>query len=171
LSANAPTLSIPVGVIVERTKGMNQWTDFVWRPAGVLPGAPATPAWTKLGGDELRAQFFAGISTVELYRTEAANYRDNLATGDPQLWIVLRPSGGEPPYDLHLVTADPAEGEAMTEAGNDVVHPVGMPVSVRAAVEAFVNEHPSERTYIKRKRERADPEALARKAPSRGVRE
>ena len=171
MNESVPSLSIAVSVIVERTKGMNQWTDFVWRPIDVLPGVPATAAWTKLSGDESRAQFFAGAAAVELYRTEAVNYRENLASGDPKLWVVLRPSGGDPPYDLLLVTADPAEGEAMTEAGNDVVQPVGMPGSLRAAVEAFVAGHPSERTHIKRKRERADPEALARRLPTRGGRE
>ena len=66
------------------------------------------------------------------YRTETANYRDNLASGAPILWVALRPTGVEPPYEVFAVTADPAEGEAWTEAGNDLVEVVPMPEPVRA---------------------------------------
>ena len=72
-------------------------------------------------------QFYAGAAEIALYRTETGNYRDNLASGAPQLWVVLRPTGVEPPYELFAVTADPAEGEAFTEAGNDLVETVPMP--------------------------------------------
>ena len=82
----------------------------------------------------------------------------------PGLWVVLRPTGGEPPYTVFTVTADPAEGEAFTEAGSDLVEQVAMPAPIGALVEAFVAEHHVERPFIKRARERADPEALARRA-------
>ena len=49
------------------------------------------------------------------------------------LWVVLRPTGVEPPYELLAVTADPAEGEAFTEAGNDLVEMVAMPEPIREA--------------------------------------
>ena len=79
----------------------------------------------------------------------------------------MRPTGVEPPYDIVAVTADPAEGEALTESGNDLVDVVPMPEPVRAVVEAFVAEHHVERPFYKRKRDRADPEALARRGPQR----
>ena len=71
--------------------------------------------------------FYAGAATIELHRTETANYISNLESGAPLLWVVLRPTGAEPPYDVMTVTADPAEGEAFTEAGNDLVETVPMP--------------------------------------------
>jgi hypothetical protein len=40
-----------------------------------------------------------------------------------------------------------------------------MPPAVREIVEAFVAEHHVERPFVKRKRDRADPQALARRAP------
>jgi hypothetical protein len=40
-----------------------------------------------------------------------------------------------------------------------------MPEPVRATIEAFVVEHHVERAFHKRKRDRADPEALARRGP------
>ena len=93
-----------------------------------------------------------------------AHYRDNLATGAPALWVALRPTDAEPPYDLVAVTADPAEGEAFTaerrpsgRGGADAG------AGARRCVEAFVAEHHVERPFFKRKRDRADPEALARR--------
>ena len=41
-----------------------------------------------------------------------------------------------------------------------------MPEAVEDVVAAFVAEHHVEQTFLKRKRDRADPEALARRAPS-----
>ena len=118
-----------------------------------------------------RATFYAGAAEIELYRTETANYRDNLGSGAPMLWVALRPTGVEPPYELFAVTADPAEGEAWTGVGTDLVDVVPMPEAVRAVVDAFVAEHHVERPVLKRKRDRADPEALARRGPLQKERE
>ncbi len=158
-----PLQTIAVGVVVERSRSDSPWVDFLWRPLSVLTGAPATAPWTKLSDDGERATFFAGAATIELHRTEAANYRDNLLNGEPLLWVVLRPSEAEMPYSLLTVTADPAEGEAMTEAGNDLVETVPMPKAVQNAVADFVGEHHVERAFSKRKRDRADPESLGRR--------
>jgi len=163
MSAAPPLATIPVGVIVERTKGITQWTEFVWRPIAALAGQPETPPWTKLSEAADRATFYAGPAEIALYRTETSNYRDNLASGAPSLWVVLRESGVEPSYALYLVTADPAEGEAMTEAGNDIVEPVPMPDTIQEQVAAFVAEHHVEHEFVKRKRDRGNPEALGRR--------
>jgi len=162
----ASPLAIPVGVIVERVKAASQWIDYIWRPTKVLAGQPDTPPWTKLSDADDRATFYAGPARIELHRAETANYRDNLATGSPLLWVVLRETGADPPYDLYLVTADPSEGEGMTEAGNDIVEPVPMPDPVRDQVAAFVAEHHVEEVFVKRKRDRANPEALGRRPPA-----
>jgi hypothetical protein len=61
------------------------------------------------------------------------------------------------------VTADPAEGEGMTAAGNDLVEAVPMPAPVREQVEAFIAEHHVEQEFFKRKRDRANPESLGRR--------
>jgi hypothetical protein len=168
LSSIAPLARYAVGVVVERSKGASQWVDFHWRPVNVLVGAPETPPWTKLTDDGERATFYAGSADVELYRTETAHYRDNLQMDPPQLWVVLRPVERDPPYELAIVTADPAEGEGMTEAGANIVESVPMPESLQEAVAAFVAEHHVERAFVKRKRDRARPEALARRDPSTG---
>lgn len=156
---------IAVGVIVERRKSASPWIDFVWKPVTVLVGLPETAPWTKLSAAGNEATFYAGPAEIALYRTETTYYRDNLASGSPMLWVALRPTGVEPPYEVFAVTADPAEGEALTEPGSDLVDVVPMPEAVRAVIEAFVAEQHVERQFVKRRRDRADPEALAYRAP------
>ena len=164
---SAPQQRIPVGVVVERRKAVSQWIDFTWRPVSVLAGQPDTAAWTVLSEKGDGALFYAGAVDIELHRTETGNYRDNLASAKPSLWVVLRPTNVEPPYEVFAVTADPAEGEAFTEAGNDLVEAVAMPDPIRDALDAFIAEHHVERQFFKRQRDRADPEALARRGPLR----
>jgi hypothetical protein len=157
-------IRIPVGVVVERRKAISPWIDFVWRPLAVLDGVPAAAPWAILGIENDATTYYAGEAEVELHQAETGNYRDNLAMETPAFWVVLRPTGGEPPYTILCVTADPYEGEAFTEAGNDLVEQVPMPEPIRDAVAAFVAEHHVERQFIKRKRDRADPQALAQRS-------
>lgn len=169
MSVAPPLATIPVGVVVERSKAASSWVDYLWRPLGVLSGIPDTPPWTKLTDDGERATFYVGAANIELHRTETGNYRDNLTSGEPLLWVALRQTYGEPPYDLFMVTADPAEAEALTEAGGDLVETVPMPEAFQEVIWRFIAEHHVERDFSKRKRDRARPEALARR--SRGERE
>ena len=152
------------------------WSSADWRrargsihlEAGDGARRPARRrAWTMLSQDGDSATFYAGPAEIALYRTETANYRDNLGSAVPMLWVALRPTGVEPPYEIFAVTADPAEGEAWTEAGSDLVDVVPMPEPVHATIDAFVAEHHVEQPFHKRERDRADPEALARRVPTR----
>ena len=43
------------------------------------------------------------------------------------------PTGTEPPYQVLAVTANPAEGEGLTEPGTDLVETVPMPDLIREA--------------------------------------
>lgn len=153
-----------VGVVVERHKATSPWIDFIWRPAAVMLGEPAAEPWTMLSESETVATFYAGGTDVELHPGETAQYRDNLSTGEPKLWVVLRPTDVQPPFEIVRVTADPSEGEGYTAAGGDIVEPVAMPEPVWDAVDAFIAQHHVERPFYKRQRKRADPEALGRRA-------
>jgi len=164
-SSVAPQLTIEVGVLVERSKGASRWADVIWRPTGILTGVPDTPAWSKLSDDGERATFYAGVAEIALYRSEAGNYRENLLVEAPLLWVVLHPAVGDPPFGPPTVTADPAEGEAWAGTPEVTVDSVPMPDTIREQVAAFVAEHHVEQAFSKRKRDRADPEALARRAP------
>ena len=165
MSIIAPAKTITVGVVVERSKGASPWTDYLWRPATAFGGAPSAPAWTKLSDDGERATFFVGTTDIELYRSEAGNYRENLVVEQPLLWVALRSTAGDPPYMLVGATVDPAEGESWVALGADLVDSVLMPGAVEAAVADFVSEHFVEQPFHKRERDRADPEGMARRSP------
>ena len=160
-----PLARIPVGVVVECRKATSPWIDFVWRPVKVLEGAPETEAWTALSADDDATTYYAGGATIDLYPSETTYYRDNLASATPGIWVVLRPTGGEPAYTLLAVTANPDEGEAYSQPGTDLVEAVPMPNSVREMIAAFVAEHHVEQPFYKRKRDRANLESLGRRAP------
>jgi hypothetical protein len=165
LSIIAPAKTITVGVVVERSKGTGPWTDNLWRAVSAFTGIPSAPPWTKLSDDGERATFFAGTADIELYRSEAGNYRENLAVERPLLWVALRSTAGDPPYMLVGATVDPAEGESWVALGTDLVDSVSMPGAVEAVVVDFVSEHYVERQFHKRERDRADPEGMARRLP------
>jgi hypothetical protein len=164
-----PTFAIEVGVVLERRKAKSPWLDVIWEahavlaePASARPGASLGVS----GGGEL---FYAGGATLEAHTIEAGYYRDNLATGDPKLWVVIRPRPDGPTPEVVKVTCDPTEGEGYTETGWETVNMVPMPEAVQAALAAFVDEHHVDKPFIKRKRDRQDPESLAlgRKGPDR----
>jgi hypothetical protein len=147
---------IPVGVVVERRKAKSPWIDYLWRPVSVLAGTPAAAPWTKLNENLEVMLFYAGAAVIELHRTETTYYRDNLASGAPSLWVALRSAGAEPRYEIRTVTADPAEGEALTDAGNNVVEAVPMPAEIIETIRLFLAEHHVERPFLKRRRTPAD---------------
>ena len=90
MSVLPPRLVIAVGVVVDRIKATSPLADYLWRPSAVLPGEPAAAPWTLLAEDYQRACFFAGSTEITLYRSDTGDYRANLATGTPALWVVLR---------------------------------------------------------------------------------
>ena len=154
---------IPVGVVVERRKAQSPWADFTWQPVAVLSGMPDAAPWTVLSENAETTMFYAGSARIELHAGDAANYRDNLSTGEPKLWVVLRPTEREQPFDVVCVTADGSEGEGFTAAGNDIVDLVPMPDAIRALTDAFVAAHKIEQPFFKRTRDHANLEALGRR--------
>jgi hypothetical protein len=157
-----------VGIVVERRKASSQWIDYVWRPVAALGGVPQTEPWTILSEDGDVTMFYAGAAEIEFFRSATSNYRDNLA-GDQALWVALRPTETDPPYTLLAATADPSEGEGYAAAGTDLVEMVPLLDNLRDALIDFVAEHHVEQAFIKRERDRADPEALARRDPMKNA--
>jgi Protein of unknown function (DUF3305) len=156
-----------VGVVVVRKKLKSLWADHAWLPHSVLPAVPAAKPWTSLGPDGEDELFYAGAFEVRLHPSETAHYRDNLTSGRPSLWVALRPIGGEE-HEVATVTADPYEGEALAGGIGEIIEAVPMPSEIQAKVAAFFEAHHVERIFFKRKRDRADPEALGRRNPRRG---
>jgi Protein of unknown function (DUF3305) len=152
---------IEVGVLIARRKLKGPWADHAWQPHAVLPGAPATGPGTKLSAGEEQDIYYAGPFELSLHSSETAHYRDNLVSGRPSLWVVLQPVAGDE-YEVASVTADPYEGEALTQGNGEIVEAVAMPPEVQDRIAAFVAAFHVERPFVKRRRDRADPEALAR---------
>lgn len=159
------TLRIPVAVIAERRPSASPWADWSWRVVEVLAEAPEVPPWTLLRQEEGRALFLAGQAIVSLHPTDTDNYKHNLEGGDPRLWVVLRAAGGEPGMVLQLVTLDPGEAHLYADVGNDMLESLPLPAFLREPALAFIAAHHKERGFHKRRRDRADPEALARRVP------
>jgi hypothetical protein len=145
-----------VGVVLARRKIDNPWVDHAWTPHALFWPVPQTAANTVIADDESLRLIYVGEVPVELFVAETANYRDNLASGAPGLWVAARSDaqGGTP--QLVRVTADPTEGEALFEAGCDIVAPLPMSADLMSWVADFVEAFHVERVFLKRKRDRKD---------------
>ncbi|GJD48731.1 hypothetical protein OPKNFCMD_1455 [Methylobacterium crusticola] len=157
----------PVGVVVARRKLVGAWASHAWLPVAILAGLPEAAPWTRLSAGEEEETFYAGAYEVELHPAETAHYGDNLASGRPSLWVALREVGPET-YAVATVTADPYEGESLAEGIGEIVEALPMPPEIQARLAAFYAAFHVERPFQKRRRDRADPEALARQATATG---
>ena len=79
---------------------------------------------------------------------------DDLADGEPRIWIALRRQDGGAELELTKVTVDPTEGEAIFESGCDVIGTVPMPPDIASWIAAFVDQFHVEHVFHKRKRDR-----------------
>jgi hypothetical protein len=148
-------VSREVGVVVRRRAVHNPWVDHVWSPAMVLDEVPATAAWTVLSDEPDATMYYAGSASIDLFSSDTANYRENLADGEPRIWVALRRHAGGSELELTKVTADPTEGEAIFESGCDVIGTVPMSPGIASWIAAFVDEFHVERAFHKRQRDRA----------------
>jgi hypothetical protein len=148
-------ISREVGVVLRRRVIDNPWIDHIWSPVTVLDEVPVAAPWTVLSQDTDATLYYAGPATIDLFSTDTANYRDNLADGAPRIWIALRRQDGGPELELTKVTADPTEGEALFESGTDVIGTVPMSPDIASWVAAFVDGFHVEQVFHKRKRDGA----------------
>ena len=149
---------LTVGVVAQSRKPVTRWARRGFAPVGVLVPVPATPPATRLGPEGDVETWYAGPAQVALHSGDTSHYRDNLRSARPSLWVALKAGG----LEVRLVTADPYEGEGLAGDPGLVVEAVAMPDTVRAEVAAFFEAHHVEEPFVKRKRKRADPEAMAR---------
>lgn len=151
-----------VGVIVDRLTVDHPWADHRWAAAQVLPGAPdrAEP-WTPIAEEPGGTRYFAGVAEIVLYPGETATLKYNVEGPEPAVYVFLRASEAPPGLTLFGVTACPGEAHAHADTGDDLVEAVPMPAPLVDWVRDFVARNHVERPAYKRKRDRADPEALA----------
>ncbi len=141
-----------VAVVLERRKLKGTWGGDQWLPRAVLPAEPATAPGTMLANDDEREICYGGGCEVTLYSAETAHYYDNLASGQPSLWVALEATAtGD--CRISSITADPYEGEALAGAMDLIVEPVPMPPEIVARIAAFVAAFHVDRAFIKRQRD------------------
>ncbi|MBI3454148.1 MAG: DUF3305 domain-containing protein [Rhodospirillales bacterium] len=150
---------LPVGVIVERYRTSNPWQEFGWRPAAVVIGAPQSEPWSAVRATGDTAQFFAGTFEIELNARETINYRENLASAMPSVYVVLRIEDGAGPHGLrvHLVTVSPPEAIAYLADGADIVERVPMPEMIALWLDEYIAAYHVEEPFYKRQRQKHDP--------------
>jgi hypothetical protein len=158
-----PLASIPLGVLVERRPATSPWAEHVWAAKELLLDTAQVPPWTVLRQDAARSVFFAGMGELRLFRTETTNLKHNMEAAQPCIWVVLRPVAAAPGMALQCITADPGEAHLYADSGNDLVEPLPMPGPVAEAIQAFIAAHHREEVHHKRRRDRQDPESLARR--------
>jgi hypothetical protein len=155
-----------VGVVVERHALESRWATHRWHPGAVLLEVPDTAPWTKLAEEGAVARFYAGPATLTLVPSESESYLYNLASREPQVWVILRPRApgpGPDGRDIELAGVTVAAGEAEVLAGGTdiVVESVAMPKEIAAWVAAFVEAHPAAAKPYKRQRGRHVSEGAA----------
>ncbi len=158
-------LQLHLGVILARREPVSRWAEAGFVPVGVLADAPAAAPGSRLGDAGL---WYAGAPELVLHSGETGHYRDNLVMARPSVWVALRLPAQTP--EVVALTVNPYEGEALAGDEGLLVEAVAMPGPVAARIAAFVAEHHVEHVFVKRQRKRADPEAMARRAPGRGAR-
>jgi hypothetical protein len=156
-----PTMTMQVGVVLEKRKARSAWLDLIWEARAVLTEPPAAETGAALGKDGEGELFYGGEATLEAHTVGTPYYRDNISTGQPRIWVVLRAPEGAGLPEIVKVTCDPTEGEGYTETGWNIVNIVPMPEPIIAALMAFIDDYHIDQPYIKRKRDRIDPESLA----------
>jgi Protein of unknown function (DUF3305) len=157
------TIRIAVGVVAERRPGVTPWAEHAWAAREVLEDFPEVPPWTVLREEAGRTLFFAGAAEVALHPTDTDNYIHNLEQAEPRVWVLLRPVAAAPGFALQAVTVDAGEAELFAESGSDLLEALPLPAGLRLTLERFVAEHHRVREFHKRKRDRADSEALGRR--------
>jgi hypothetical protein len=165
----APDVRI-VGVVLRRARVDNPWIDHAWSVEAVLPEAPAAEPGASLGREGDAELIYAGAASIELFKSETGNYRDNLAEGAPYLWVAFRElaDGG---VEVAGVTADPTEGESLFEAGAQVGK-AAMPPALAGWIADYVERFHVERVFVKRQRDKSGPDPRknpgARRGPGSG---
>jgi len=116
----------------------------------IAAGMWVTTQWQLLGfklqGDQERENF----AVLELFRDERTDYRFNLSSAQPKLFLVLeQPEGESPPKIVRLIASQSVAGQYMD--GEYLVLSTEMPLAVQAWMEAFIGRH-GELLEVRRKK-------------------
>jgi hypothetical protein len=144
-------LSIPVGVVAERTTIGSTWQSHAWRPAGVLIGDTALTAGSLLRDDGRITSYYAGNARLELHPTDVDSYRHNLEQAVPRIYVVLAETAEDAPPTVLLVTAAPDEASSYFDGDGRMVDGVPMGRELTGLIAAYVAGHARPTTPDKRR--------------------
>jgi hypothetical protein len=145
-----------VGVVGLRRKLDNPWISESLAPHAVLSDAPAVAPGAPLGPARGGELVYLGPAELVFWTGETGHYRDNLVADPPKLWVSLNPradGSGVGGYDIGVVTANPYEGEALSDGSGLLLEAVDMPADIAADLARFVEAHHVEQVFVKRKRD------------------
>mgnify|MGYP002621974374 FL=1 len=154
-----PQQRLRLGVLATRRPPVTRWGQAELRPTSVLPAAPELAAGTLISSENGTETWYLGARDMVLYSGDTAHHLDNLNSGRPSVWVVMRRE------ELACVTVDPYEGEGYASDLEAVVEALPMPATLRDAVAAFIEEHHVDIPFKKRKRQSVDPDAMQARAP------
>ena len=156
---------MPLGVVVERRRIENPWTDYSWSAVAVIPGAPEIDDWTTLRAGEDWVHFHAGTLPLELFPKETEGYRYNLSCDPPMVFVVLREGEEAEDHEIEpaLVTVCPHEAQDYLDTGEDQVEAVHMPDAVRGWLASYVEQHHVDEPFKKRRQRDHKAETKNRK--------
>jgi hypothetical protein len=154
-----PTEHRTVGVLAILRPPATRWGEAVAQPLAVLPDAPGAAPGTVVAEEGGVRTLYLGPYALMLHSGDTGHYRDNLESGRPALWVALRDADKGAAATVHMVTADPYEGEGLAGDIALVVEAVPIPPVIAAQMATFVVAHHVEIPFKKRKRSPATPDA------------
>ena len=117
---------MPLGIVVRRMPGVTRWVTYVWKAVAVLPGA-AEASWKEMRREGDTVEYHAATLPLELFRTDTEAYLHGLSTKEPSIYVVMRATENDRPFDVLLVTASPYEAQDYADTGEELVEKVPMP--------------------------------------------
>lgn len=147
--------TMPLGIVVRRSRGVTRWAKWSWRAVAVLPGA-AQAAWSELRREGDTVEFHAATLPLTLWAAETESYLDALSARTPCVYVVMRESEvADQPLDMVLMTASTHEAQDYADSGEEIVEKIPMTEGLVAWVRDFIVAHHVEEPFVKRKRDKA----------------
>ena len=150
-----------LGVIAEKRPSISRWATDYWIPVGVILAPVGLNAGDVLVQDEKMTRYYMGRFETTCYAADTEAYVENIDSGAPALYVVLRrdTEGTHPlPWFVHMVTVSPHEAQDCEVGSEDIIERLPMPPEIEDAVLEFLDAYHVERKFVKRQRDKLDVE-------------
>ncbi len=147
-----PTEVHKLGVIARSRPPATRWADRQLYPHDLLPLVPATAPRTLIAERDGVQDWYLGGHDLVLHSGDTGYYRDNLMSARPSVWVALSMPHDPERTAVHMLTADPYEGEGLAGDPGLLVGAVPMPAAIQAVLQNFIAAHHVEHSFQKRRR-------------------